>query len=218
MNVGRRVARLRIDHGESLREAAHRTGVSHSTIARIEKGEVTVSFNETLRKIAEGYGVPLEYVLTEDPSHRQGTGGHHRHLTPEERSSLLFTSGHERIRRAVTLVTSGRRGDLTREQLAAALGTDLPLLDKAVFGTGTLADDLAERLVEQLALRTGLSPLWFRWGVTDEAESETAPEWVLYVRLVEKSFRADIHPGLIEMAIDLLKINGENQVDRIAMP
>lgn len=64
MNVARRVARLRITHGESLREAARRTGVSHTTILRIEKGEVTGSFHETLQKIAAGYGTTLEYLLT----------------------------------------------------------------------------------------------------------------------------------------------------------
>jgi len=64
MNVARRVARLRITHGESLREAARRTGVSHTTIARIEKGEVTGSYHETLQKIAAGYGTTLEYLLT----------------------------------------------------------------------------------------------------------------------------------------------------------
>lgn len=69
MYIGRRVGMLREAHGESLREAAVRTGVSHTTIARIEKGEVVNSFQNTLFKIARGYGVSMEYLLTgRDPS------------------------------------------------------------------------------------------------------------------------------------------------------
>lgn len=63
MSVGRRVYLLRSAHQESLREAAIRTGVSHTTIARIEKGVITSSFHYTLDKIAAGYGVPVEYLL-----------------------------------------------------------------------------------------------------------------------------------------------------------
>lgn len=64
MRVGERVARLREVHGESLREAAARTGVSHTTIARIENSQTVGSTGGTLRKIADGYRVPLEYLLT----------------------------------------------------------------------------------------------------------------------------------------------------------
>lgn len=65
MQVGRRVAALRAAHGESLRMAAARTGVSHTTIARIENGKITRSMHSTLCKIAEGYRVPAEYLVTE---------------------------------------------------------------------------------------------------------------------------------------------------------
>ena len=41
-----------------------RTGVSHTTIARIEKGEVTASFHRTIKMIADGYGVSMDYVLS----------------------------------------------------------------------------------------------------------------------------------------------------------
>lgn len=41
-----------------------RTGVSHTTIARIEKGEVTASFHRTIKLIADGYGVSMDYVLS----------------------------------------------------------------------------------------------------------------------------------------------------------
>jgi transcriptional regulator with XRE-family HTH domain len=63
-HIGRRVEKLRQAHGESLRDAAARTGVSHTTIRRIELGEVTESFNRTLLAIANGYGVPVEWIHT----------------------------------------------------------------------------------------------------------------------------------------------------------
>lgn len=63
MHTGHRVARLRASFGESLRDAAVRTGLSHTTIARIESGQVSAALNSTLLKIAQGYGVSVEFLL-----------------------------------------------------------------------------------------------------------------------------------------------------------
>jgi transcriptional regulator with XRE-family HTH domain len=63
VQIGRRVAALRAGYGESLREAAVRTGVSHTTIARIENGKISRSMHCTLCKIAAGYHVSAEYLL-----------------------------------------------------------------------------------------------------------------------------------------------------------
>jgi len=62
--IADRVAWLRESHGETLREAAARTGVHYVTINRIERGAVSGSFGSTLRKIASGYGVSLHWLLT----------------------------------------------------------------------------------------------------------------------------------------------------------
>lgn len=203
--IGRRVAQLRVANGESLREAAHRTGVSHSTIARIEKGEVTASFDETLRKVAEGYGVPLEYLLT--GQHRivdNPTALLHR-ITPDERSALLFTAGRERIRRAVAMVTGQKPGRLTREQFAAVLGLDMLGLDQVLRGKTEMPDSLAD----QLAHLTGISPLWFQWAMREgEASTEPRRDWAAYFRLAKKVSKAGLEPELVEMAIDLLRIRG----------
>lgn len=64
MAIGSRVAQLRAVFGESLREAAMRTQVSHTTIARIENGQVRAHLNDTLKRIADGYGVSMEWLLT----------------------------------------------------------------------------------------------------------------------------------------------------------
>lgn len=65
MQVGRRVAALRATYGESLREAAARTGVSHTTIARIENGKISHSMYSTLCKIAAGYSLPTEELVAD---------------------------------------------------------------------------------------------------------------------------------------------------------
>lgn len=62
--LGKRVAQLRAAHGESLREAAARTGVSLTTIARIETGQLSTNLNRTLKAIADGYGVSMEWLQT----------------------------------------------------------------------------------------------------------------------------------------------------------
>lgn len=216
MNIGRRVARLRIAHGESLREAAIRTGVSHSTIARIEKGEVTASFHDTLRKVAEGYQVTLEYLFSGELPNRLNPLPTRRRLSQEERASLLFSPGQERVRRALAMVTSPLWGGISREQFASALGLNLETLEAMVFEQADITEELAERLYDQLSLLTGLSPLWFRWGLADTASAEPeSDEWGPYLRLVEKSCQADLQPDLVEMAIELLKLNG---TDSIATP
>lgn len=206
MSLGKRVARLRIAHGESLREAAIRTGVSHSTIARIEKGEVTASFHETLQKVADGYQVSLDFLVTGE-LHPGSTRTSHR-LTPEDKASLLFSSGRERLHRTLTLVTT-RRGGITREQFAASLGLDLQTLESALNGECSLPEALTEQLCDQLALLSGLSSLWFHWGRAGESEEDQIDgDWSRYMQIVEKSFEADLQPDLVEMAIDLLRLNG----------
>ncbi|MFZ5826643.1 MAG: helix-turn-helix domain-containing protein [Bacillota bacterium] len=209
-NIGSRVARLRIANGESLREAAQRTGVSHSTIARIEKGEVTASLDETLRKVAEGYGVPLEYLLTGKHRNRRNPTTPPRCVTPDERATLLFTPGRERIRRAVAMVTRQKPGRLTREALAASLGLDMLGLDQVLRGEIETPDTLPI----QLSHLTGLSPLWFEWAIREgEMPPEALRGWAAYFRLARKVSKSGLEPQLVEMAIDLLRIQGNGSTE-----
>lgn len=62
--LGERLAKIRVAHGDSLRDAALRTGVSHTTLARLERGEIHHSSPRTLQKIADGYRISIEYLLT----------------------------------------------------------------------------------------------------------------------------------------------------------
>lgn len=52
----------RIELGINLREAAKRTGLTKETISDIERG-IRMPHPQTLKKIAEGYGVPISQFL-----------------------------------------------------------------------------------------------------------------------------------------------------------
>lgn len=207
MLIGRRVAKLRSAHGESLREAAVRTGVSHTTIARIEKGEVTGSFHSTLRRIAEGYGVKMEYLLTgRDP--RQDFELSLRRLSPEERSRLYFVSDRTRIKMVLDFLIAEYPSEFSMDQLAHTVGYDgasfQQLLDN--WNSQVLPEDVNLRIAEALSRMTGISLHWFRWGALGgEQPDQVPPETIgAYINLIKKAARAGIQPQVLDMAIDLL--------------
>lgn len=65
--IAQRVRRLRVAHGETLREAADRCGVSAPTYMRWEHGGH--GYRLVLRVIATGYDVPVRWLEGEhDPA------------------------------------------------------------------------------------------------------------------------------------------------------
>jgi transcriptional regulator with XRE-family HTH domain len=208
VQVGRRVAKLRAAHGESLRDAAARTGVSHTTIARIEKGEVTSSFHSTLRKIAEGYGVRTEFLLTgRDP--RQDFEQAIRRLPPEERSQLYFASVRTRVKMVLDFLMAEYPTEFSFDQMAQAMGSDgasfQGLLDQ--WHSDQLPEEQNLRLAEALSRITGISQHWFRWGVSGSNDTvEIMPRDLLtaYVGLIKKAAQAGLQPQVLDLAIDLL--------------
>lgn len=208
MHVGRRVAKLRAAHGESLRDAAYRTGVSHTTIARIEKGEVISSFHSTLRKIAEGYGVRTEFLLTgRDP--RQDFEQVIRRLPPEERSQLYFASVRTRVKMVLDFLMAEYPNEFSFDQMTDALGSDGPTLQEVLdhWHSEQLPEEMNLRLGEALSRITGISQHWFRWGVSGSGDGvEILPREMLqaYVNLMKKAAQAGVQPQMLDMAIDLL--------------
>ncbi|HYG59518.1 MAG TPA: helix-turn-helix transcriptional regulator [Symbiobacteriaceae bacterium] len=208
MHVGRRVAKLRAAHGESLRDAAVRTGVSHTTIARIEKGEVTGSFHSTLRKIAEGYGVRTEFLLTgRDP--RQDFEQAIRRLSPEERSQLYFASVRTRVKMVIDFLMAEYPNEFSFEGLTEAIGEEgksfQQLLDR--WHAEELPEEANIKLAEALSRITGISHHWFRWGVSGSSDQvEILPREMLtaYVNLIKKAAQHGVQPQMLDMAIDLL--------------
>ncbi len=211
--VGNRVAKLRASHGDSLREAALRTGVSHTTIARIEKGEVSGSFHSTLKKIAEGYGVKIEYLLTgRDP--RQEFEFSIRGLPPEERSKLYFASPRARTRLVLDFLSAEFGTEFSLEHLAMQVGIDgqrfRELLDN--WNSSDTPDDIYIKVAASLSRLTGISPHWFRWGTLEDEMPEALPVDAVssYVELMKKAARAGIRPDMLDMAIELLMMkNGD---------
>ncbi len=186
LHVGRRVARLRAAHGESLREAAQRTGVSHTTIARIEKGEVSESFHTTLRKIAEGYGVQMDFLLAGEGPRRSLDAARDR-LAPLDRFRLYFAPPQTRSRLILDLLSAG-----------AASG---PKVDEQAWAGGARAPT-----GEVLSQLTGIPAPWFMGGsLDDEGLGLLSPEHIsAYIRLARKAAEAGISPQMLTMAIDLL--------------
>lgn len=113
--IGRRVARLRASHGESYREAAVRTGVSHTTIYRVESGECEAG-GKTLKRIAAGYGVPLEWLLSgRDPRPNLA------HQLPAQIMETSRVIPAERLRQWVAVVEEAETRGLTPEHMQMAI-------------------------------------------------------------------------------------------------
>lgn len=211
VHVGRRIAKLRAAFGESLRDAAVRTGVSHTTIARIEKGEVTGSFHSTLRKIAEGYGVRVEFLLTgRDP--RRDFDQFLRHLPAEEQGRLYFMSMEARIRLVLNFLATEYPDELAGSPLTDSWGW---------AGTTPKLEDCSPAQLQQLAGHlsrvTGIAEQWFYSGAGDDPDTPDLPMETLsaYVQVMRKAAQASVHPEMLEMAIDLLIM--KHQISRVRM-
>lgn len=205
MQIGRRVATLRAAHSESLREAAVRTGVSHTTIARIEKGDVTGSFHSTLRKIADGYGMRLEYLLTgRDP--RQSFEELLQRLSTGDRSRLYFLTPQARTQMVLDFLTTEFAHDFSWERVLK--NADIAPSDGGTvlqhWQSSRLTEDEQHRLAKALSRLTSIPLSWFQVGVIGEEES-VPEEWApAYVALIRRAAANQITPQMLSMAVDLL--------------
>lgn len=207
IHVGRRISALRAAHGDSLRQAGSRTGISHTTIARIENGQATTSFHSTLRKIAEGYGVTIEYLMTgRDPA--QDFELSLRRLPPEERSRLYFTSSLSRARMVLQFLIAEYPHEFPLEQLADAMSVEPEALQRLLEEgeASHLPENTVRRMGDELARLTGISPHWFRSGYLgpEQLDSVSPEAFSAYMRLMKKAAQAGVNPDVLEMAIDLL--------------
>ncbi|MFZ5816486.1 MAG: helix-turn-helix domain-containing protein [Bacillota bacterium] len=207
IHIGKRIALLRIAHGDSLRQAAARTGVSHTTIARIENGQATTSFHSTLRKIAEGYGVTMEYLMTgRDP--KQDFEASLRRLPADERTRLYFASTLGRTRMVLQFLIAEYPQEFPMDRLAEAIEVEPEVLQSLLEQgeSSPLPPELIQRIGEDLSRLTGISRHWFRSGYlgTDQAQSIPPETFEAYIHLMKKAVRAGVKPDVLEMAIDLL--------------
>lgn len=213
--IGRRIAALRAAHGDSLRQAAARTGVSHTTIGRLESGQASASLNSTLRKIADGYGVTVEYLLTGRDPHREFEGALRR-LPPEDRGRLYFASPLTRLRLVLQFLMSEYPAEFPPETLADRLSLSVEEL-RRLAGPGDLAltDDQVAAMAERLEQLTAIPAHWFMAGYVGQLTASIPPaRLAAYARIIEKAAAAGIRPDVLEMAIDLLILqHGELAAD-----
>lgn len=69
MDVGARLRQLRLQHGLSIRELAKRAGISHASIALIEKNEVSPSVS-SLRKVLDCFPMSMADFFSPDAKAR----------------------------------------------------------------------------------------------------------------------------------------------------
>ena len=62
LDLGVRIRELRTERGWSLDEAASQTGLSRSSLYKIEKDKMSPTF-DALRKLAEGFGIGIQQLL-----------------------------------------------------------------------------------------------------------------------------------------------------------
>lgn len=72
LDLGDRIRELRTERGWSLDEAALRTGLSRSSLFKIEKDRMSPTF-DALRKLADGFGLGMGRLVASQPD-RRGTG------------------------------------------------------------------------------------------------------------------------------------------------
>lgn len=206
VHVGRRVAQLREAFGDSLREAAARTGVSHTTISRIEKGEVAGSFQHTLKKICDGYGVRVEFILGgRDP--RQDFQQYVQRLSAEERGRLYFLTVRARVRMVIDFLLAEYPGEFHIDQIAAGLGFAQPesLWQTLSGASSELSRHRDYAMARDLARMTGVPESWFTAGLMEEAPESLRTEHISsFVSLMRKAAQNGIHPEVLDRAIDLL--------------
>jgi transcriptional regulator with XRE-family HTH domain len=63
--LGRRLHRLRIARGWTLDQAAAETGVSRASLSKIEKGQMSPTF-DAMNKLAEGFAIDITELFTAD--------------------------------------------------------------------------------------------------------------------------------------------------------
>lgn len=205
--IGRRIAALRATHGDSLRAAAERTGVSHTTIARLERGEAATSLHRTLRKIAEGYGVTIEYLLTQRDPYQEFRKAL-SNLPTEERSRLYFTSRLHRTQVLLRFLIAHFPKEFPLGWLTEALGMTSAELEQflAAEEESAVPAQVVDHAAEVLSRLTGVPHHWFNWGyIGGETAGSVPPEtFADYIAQMKRAKEAGIRPEVLDRVIDML--------------
>ncbi|GAA3141694.1 XRE family transcriptional regulator [Planomonospora alba] len=99
-----RLARLRVEHGWSLDDLAHRTGISRSTLSRLERAQISPTA-ALLGRLCAAYGRTMSRLLAEvetTPSH----------LVRADRQPVWHDETSGFTRRSVSPPHTGLRGEI----------------------------------------------------------------------------------------------------------
>lgn len=70
MSIGDKLRNIRKNKGLTLKDVGEATGLSYSGLAEIERGERSCN-SETLKLLAEFYGISSDYLLFDEPTASQ---------------------------------------------------------------------------------------------------------------------------------------------------
>ncbi|WP_142259538.1 helix-turn-helix domain-containing protein [Thermopolyspora flexuosa] len=119
-----RLARLREEHGWSLEELAGRTGVSRSTLSRLERGQISPTA-ALLNKLCAAYGRTMSRLLAEVEQEPP-------RLIAADRQPVWRDEGSGFVRRSVSPPHPGLRGELVEGTLRP--GADIRYDEPSVPG------------------------------------------------------------------------------------
>jgi len=119
-----RLARLRDEHGWSLEDLAGRTGVSRSTLSRMERGEISPTA-ALLNKLCAAYGRTMSRLLAEVEQEPPG-------LITADRQAVWRDEESGFVRRSVSPPHPGLRGELVEGTLRP--GADIRYDEPSVPG------------------------------------------------------------------------------------
>lgn len=165
MSVARRLRQLRESYGETIRQAARRTGVTHVTWSNLERGKVDQACRATLEKIAAGYSVTVDY-LTNGRDYAASLATYVR-LCGRSRRWWITASVADRIYATVCFLLTEHGSDFSAARIAhlAALGEER----LRAYVTAGAVDGLPPAMLRQLAAAVeqaaALPNCWFTLGL-----------------------------------------------------
>ena len=91
LDLGSRIRELRTERGWSLDEAATQTGLSRSSLFKIEKDRMSPTF-DALRKLAEGFGLDMAQLIGQQADRR---GASRRSITRHHAKPTYSTANYD---------------------------------------------------------------------------------------------------------------------------
>ena len=133
--IGQQIRRQRRARGMSLQDVAEVTGISASTLSKIENGIVELNYTRMIA-ISEGIGVNLTELITAEPTNREPA------MVTARRS--ITRAGSGAVSKTRNYVYEYLNTDIAKKKMVPAIATLLP---RTVEEYGTFAEHRGEEFV-----------------------------------------------------------------------